>query len=426
MVTALREAQMTLAETQEPATGDTVANYYDLLGLGRDDTVETILENLHDIKLGWQGKANRAGSLGEEGRAKLVLIDQAREAFADEDARERYDMALLRAQRTRPAQDEQVDWLSRAWTYYFLGEDGAGAVAARKAREQSPDNAMVYVVSAWIKLRQDELKQAKQDADEAFVLDELAEDTTDVHHVRGFIQFLTREHDKARNSFERALATASTFERPEILLRTAWNHEAQNAFTKMFEATLAGLSAELERTQEIQARLTETAARSIVRLSENPEKPQEALDAYRSHLSTVESSTIDESAKVAIRTYLEQQITRNEKLLKARSEIARLQSEVKTLSNVKDSTGVAPSFPLIPAGIVAFSFLMITVGWFFLLVALAVGAYAVMRFTKRQEWLSNRSAFTHAQSKLEATTRQLGLRQAEVHPLMKVEPLEVK
>ena len=212
---------MTTSVTSQP-----LVDYYDLLAIDRDLPTGDIKEQLQSERVGRASQAARAGSQAEQARARITLIDAALDVFSSDEAREQYDMALLAQRREAPElaadpPEEQVDWTTRAWSYYFRNDDGPALIASRKAREQNPDDAMAFVVSAWVNLRDNEVKRAKQDADEAFVLDELGEDTTDVHFVRGAVQAVMGDHERAIVSFDRALAKAAGGERIEMLTRKA-------------------------------------------------------------------------------------------------------------------------------------------------------------------------------------------------------------
>ena len=160
-----------------------IINFYEELGVGRDDSIAQIHAKLRELKQSLGKKLGPGRSSSQHWERQLELASQAEAVFADEDSRDRYDIELDRAE----VSDAPVNWTTRAWNYYFIGDNGAAMVAARKAKEQSPTEAMPFVVSAWVLLSEDEPRQAKHDADEAFVLYELTTDSVDVQEVRGTV-----------------------------------------------------------------------------------------------------------------------------------------------------------------------------------------------------------------------------------------------
>lgn len=231
-----------MTDTATDSRDEITINFYDELGLDRDDTVERIQEALGLQKPQWQSKAGRPGERGDKARERIQLIELAEAAFADEEAREAYDLKLRRAPVAPTAEEASIDWLSRAWSYYFVKDFGAAAVAARKAREQSPDDPMPYVVSSWVNLAEDNLRRAKEAADEAFVLDDLSEDTADVQHVRGVVFYNQYSYDRAIQSYERAFAKAGDYEKADLLRRKAWAHEYQEQGDEALACGLDGLA----------------------------------------------------------------------------------------------------------------------------------------------------------------------------------------
>lgn len=120
-----------------------VVNYYQELGLRPDATLPEVREELRDLKLRSASKAGRPGSEQQMWARLFELCGQAEIDFADEDSRERYD---LRLRRERVAESAQIDWTARAWSYYYLHDYGAAAIAARKAKPRSTDGLGVLSV----------------------------------------------------------------------------------------------------------------------------------------------------------------------------------------------------------------------------------------------------------------------------------------
>ena len=147
-----------------------VVDYYQELNLDKDDATPDIQVQLNKIRMQWRQRASLNGSRGEEARAKLKMIENASNVFSNEDSRDAYDRSL----RALPEVAEQdIDWIGRAWTYYFADDPGAASIAARKARNEHGDDPNAHVISAWIELAEENWREAKHYADEAYVLDEL-------------------------------------------------------------------------------------------------------------------------------------------------------------------------------------------------------------------------------------------------------------
>ena len=183
-----------------------VVNFYGELGLDRTWSVEQLRAKLGKLQLHWKRRASLAGKHGEEARERLSVIEAALGTFVDEDAKERYDHLLRHADTV--VADDAVNWVARAWTYYFAEDYDAATVAARKARGQGPGDPAAYVVSAWIELAQNEAERAAEYASEAYVLDEDGENAFEVQDVRGAAFHALGQYDRAIDAFKKALAHA--------------------------------------------------------------------------------------------------------------------------------------------------------------------------------------------------------------------------
>lgn len=216
-----------------------VVNYYELLGLEKESTLDEISQQLEKIQYGWQAKASRAGGTGEKAELMLAKVAEAKKVFVSDWQRDDYDRSLIGTVKDSEA-PEDIDWLGRAWNYHFIKDDGAALVAARKAREQDSQDAMAFVVSAWVALQDGERREAKGFADEAFVLDEKAADVSDVHFVRGAVYSELGDYPRAIRSFDRALTKASKGEAVEIRLHKAialsLRGDDSDAFAVLLEA----------------------------------------------------------------------------------------------------------------------------------------------------------------------------------------------
>ena len=195
-----------MESVQSSGDNGAVANFYGELGLDRTWSVEQLRAKLAKLQLHWKRRASLAGKHGEEARERLSVIEAALGTFVDEDAKERYDHLLRHADTV--VADDAVNWVARAWTYYFAEDYDAATVAARKARGQGPGDPAAYVVSAWIELAQNEAERAAEYASEAYVLDEDGENAFEVQEVRGVTFHALQQYDREIDAMKKALAHA--------------------------------------------------------------------------------------------------------------------------------------------------------------------------------------------------------------------------
>ena len=220
-----------------------VVDYYQELNLDKDDATPDIQVQLNKIRMQWRQRASLNGNRGEEARAKLKMIENASNVFSNEDSRDAYDRSL----RALPEVAEQdIDWIGRAWTYYFADDPGAASVAARKARSEHGDDPNAHVISAWIELVEENWREAKGYADEAYVLDELGEDTVDVYRVRGVTFYFTKKYEKGIECFQRALTKAPREMVPDIAFRMAACYIRMEQYTRAIDICVEGLKADAE------------------------------------------------------------------------------------------------------------------------------------------------------------------------------------
>lgn len=220
-----------------------VVDYYQELNLDKDDATPDIQVQLNKIRMKWRQRASLSGNRGEEARAKLKMIENASSVFSNEDSRDAYDRSL----RALPEVAEQdIDWIGRAWTYYFADDPGAASVAARKARSEHGDNPNAYVISAWIELAEDNYNAAKDYAAEAYVLDELGEDTMDVYRVRGVTFYFTKKYQKGIECYQRALTKAPREMVPDIAFRMAACYIRMEQYTRAIDICVEGLKADAD------------------------------------------------------------------------------------------------------------------------------------------------------------------------------------
>jgi tetratricopeptide (TPR) repeat protein len=336
-----------------------IVNYYDELGLDRDASIAEIQEGLNNLKLQLASKVARPGSQQEKWKRQLELVDQAKEVFKDEDSRDTYDIGLRRAG-SAPAEDQTIDWTTRAWNYYFIGDDGAALVAARKAREQAPDSPMPFVVSAWVHIKNKEWKQARQDADEAFVLDELTADSVDVLMVRGTAYHFLRDFDRALTSFDRALTKAADGEKPEIHWRKALVHRAMGNWQETYESGVQGLTGGVEMTDSMRDNLEGITSDAFNHL-DNVADAAEAARKYDSRKSTLSSMSMAEPSKSRLIDNASQNAQRCRELDGLRQRDAALTEKRESLrSVVQPDDGVYP-FPGVSLGMAILFFFIIII-----------------------------------------------------------------
>ena len=244
-----------MESVQSSGDNGAVVNFYGELGLDRTWSVEQLRAKLGKLQLHWKRRASLAGKHGEEARERLSVIEAALGTFVDEDAKERYDHQLRRAETV--GADDAVNWVARAWTYYFAEDYDAATVAARKARGQGPGDPAAYVVSAWIELAQNQAKRAAEYASEAYVLDEDGENAFEVQEVRGVTFHALKQYDRAIDAFKKALAHAPSSQLSGVYLRLARTQFKTGAYKEAFLSCLAGLRE--DKDQQLEDKLIKCA-----------------------------------------------------------------------------------------------------------------------------------------------------------------------
>ena len=244
-----------MESVQSSGDNGAVANFYGELGLDRTWSVEQLRAKLAKLQLHWKRRASLAGKHGEEARERLSVIEAALGTFVDEDAKERYDHLLRHADTV--VADDAVNWVARAWTYYFAEDYDAATVAARKARGQGPGDPAAYVVSAWIELAQNEAERAAEYASEAYVLDEDGENAFEVQDVRGVAFHALKQYGRAIDAFKKALAHAPSSQLSGVYLRLARTQFKTGAYKEAFLSCLAGLRE--DKDQQLEDKLIKCA-----------------------------------------------------------------------------------------------------------------------------------------------------------------------
>ena len=244
-----------MESVQSSGDNGAVVNFYGELGLDRTWSVEQLRAKLGKLQLHWKRRASLAGKHGEEARERLSVIEAALGTFVDEDAKERYDHQLRRAETV--GADDAVNWVARAWTYYFAEDYDAATVAARKARGQGPGDPAAYVVSAWIELAQNEAERAAEYASEAYVLDEDGENAFEVQEVRGVTFHALQQYDREIDAMKKALAHAQSSQLSGVYLRLARTQFQTGAYKEAFLSCLAGLQE--DKDQQLEDKLLKCA-----------------------------------------------------------------------------------------------------------------------------------------------------------------------
>jgi len=244
-----------MESVQSSGDNGAVVNFYGELGLDRTWSVEQLRAKLGKLQLHWKRRASLAGKHGEEARERLSVIEAALGTFVDEDAKERYDHLLRHADTV--VADDAVNWVARAWTYYFAEDYDAATVAARKARGQGPGDPAAYVVSAWIELAQNEAKRAAEYASEAYVLDEDGENAFEVQEVRGVTFYALKQYDRAIGAFKKALAHAQSSQLSGVYLGLARAQFQTGVYKEAFLSCLAGLRE--DKDQQLEDKLLKCA-----------------------------------------------------------------------------------------------------------------------------------------------------------------------
>lgn len=394
---AAREVGEPRAEVLASTTSGDAAvrdrNLYERLGLDPSDATEVILAQLRDqLKPSWQARASRAGQVGQQAREKLADIAHAEEVFATEASRADYDREIRKQPQGR-VEEARIDWQGMAWNYYFKNDMGAASVAARKAREQEPDSPLPYVVSAWVELAEGgEIRRAKDNADEAFVLDELGEDSVDVHHVRGAVFFMLDQWDRAMESFDRALGKANDYEAVEIWMRKAWTYEAKGDVPGMVAACVRALSIPVDQTKTLRQRLEETARRAFTRKCLTDDTA-ESIRLYSETASGLRTSAVQEPSKTHLLGFLDGRVL-------VTRELRDLELRCADLEATKAPDGSQADLPLISLGAGLLSLLLASQFIIFLLVGLVLLGRAGYVFLRRSEWSTQCDAYSNAMQEL--------------------------
>ncbi|WP_103064142.1 tetratricopeptide repeat protein [Actinomyces qiguomingii] len=283
-----------------PAPGDQtgVVDYFKELGIERSASIDEIQDKLRRTRAQWEKRASLAGKRGDAIRQQLSMIDAASQVFADEDSMLRYRRQLGAA----PSSEDEtkVDWVARAWNYYFSEDYGPASVSARKARQHDGDDPTAYVVSAWIEMADGDSRRAEEYASEAYVLDEQGDDTVEVHEVRGATFIANEKYEKAISSLERALKRAPEPYKPEIYARMAQAQIALGNAQSGWNSCLSGLSLHgLKAQPVIRERLIGYACKAVIVIYADKDN-QDVTGSLSTLKEQITESEADSAAKMTI------------------------------------------------------------------------------------------------------------------------------
>lgn len=330
-------------ESEEVSGGNAaVVNFYTELGLDRTWDVDQLQAKLQKLKLHWGRRASLAGKHGDEARERLSVIESALNTFSDEDAKERYDYRLRHADSV--VSDDEVNWVARAWTYYFAEDYDAAVVAARKARERGSSDPAAYVVSAWIELAQYHAERALEYASEAYVLDENGDNAFEVQEVRGVVFYATKKYDRAIEAFKKALTLAEPTQMSEVYLRIVRTYMKGYNFDGALSSCLAGLrECDSEASEDELVECARLSITRIVGVQKDRSMGDREISEIKSLRRRVDASDLTQSKKQRLYLHLDNLL-----------EYADLQARTRVRPD--PYTTPKPGFPFMSVGIFLFYF----------------------------------------------------------------------
>lgn len=330
-------------ESEEVSGGNVaVVNFYTELGLDRTWAVDQLQAKLQKLKLHWGRRASLAGKHGDEARERLSVIEAALNTFSDEDAKERYDYRLRHADSV--VSDDEVNWVARAWTYYFAEDYDAAVVAARKARERGSSDPAAYVVSAWIELAQYHAERALEYASEAYVLDENGDNAFEVQEVRGVVFYAMEKYDRAIEAFKKALTLAEPTQMSEVYLRIVRTYMKGRNFDGALSSCLAGLrECDSEASEDELVECARLSITRIVGVQKDRSMGDREISEIKSLRRRVDASDLTQSKKQRLYLHLDNLL-----------EYADLQARTSVRPDLY--TTPKPGFPFMSVGIFLFYF----------------------------------------------------------------------
>lgn len=321
-------------------------NFYQELGLGRDESTEELHRKATHVARQWQQRASLSGRNGQEAADKLKIAKAAIEVFRNDETRQNYDATLA----FRPAADSQeIDWIDEAWKYYFADDYDAARAAAQQARSFDDRNPRSYVISAYIEILHGDTKLALNYANQAYILDLDQENVIDVNMVRGGAYLTLDENKKALTNYRRVLDIASDSYFPVVVLSAAWAYIKMRRYDGAVELCLTALGKDPDiASSTIQGvskpyfvavdHLCLTFDLQEYQLSSwiendkiNEEKIDESLRLLNKQLTTLDAWRIVDEAHTRLSDYINLHITRLELIRKRMQAIYAMPVEEPTI-----------------------------------------------------------------------------------------------
>lgn len=318
-------------------------NFYQELGLGRDESTEELYRKATHVARQWGQRASLSGRNGQEAAEKLKIARAAIEVFRDDETRQNYDTTLTFAP---AAESEEIDWIDEAWKYYFADDYDAARAAAQQARSFDDRNPRSYVISAQIETFHGDVKQALEYANQAYILDLDQENVIDVSQVRGDAFLILNENEKALNNYRRALDVATDSYFPIVVWSAAWAYIKMRRYDEAVELCLTALGKDPDiASSTIQGvskpyfvaidhlcltfDLQEYQLSSWIENNKiNEEKIDESLRLLNKQLTTLDSWRIVDEAHTRLCDYINLHITRLELIRKRMQAIYDMPVEV--------------------------------------------------------------------------------------------------
>ncbi|MDM8076741.1 hypothetical protein QUV91_06710 [Actinomyces viscosus] len=318
-------------------------NFYQELGLGRDESTEELHRKATHVARQWRQRASLSGRNGREAAEKLKIARAAIEIFCNDETRQNYDATLAF---TPATESEEIDWIDEAWKYYFADDYDAARAAAQQARSFDGRNPRSYVISAYIEILHGDTKLALEYANQAYILDLDQENAIDVNMVRGGAYLTLDENEKALTNYRRVLDIASDSYFPVVVLSAAWAYIKMRRYDEAVELCLTALGRDPDiASSTIQGvskpyfvaidHLCLTFDLQEYQLSSwiengkiNEEKIDESLRLLNKQLTTLDAWRIVDEAHTRLCDYINLHITRLELIRKRMQEIYDMPVEV--------------------------------------------------------------------------------------------------
>ena len=320
-------------------------NFYQELGLERDESTEELRRKATRIAYQWRQRASLSGRNGQEAVEKLKIATAAIEVFGNDETRQNYDAMLT----FTPADAQEIDWIDEAWKYYFADDYDAARAAAQQARSFDGRNPRSYVISAQIETFHGDAKQALEYANQAYILDLDQENVIDVNMVRGGAYLTLDENEKALTNYRRVLDIASDSYFPVVVLSAAWAYIKMRRYDEAVELCLTALekdpaiaSSTIQGVSKpyfvaidhlcLTFDLQEYQLSSWIENDKiNEEKIDESLRLLNKQLTTLDAWRIVDEARTRLSDYINLHITRLELIRKRMQAIYDMPVEEPTI-----------------------------------------------------------------------------------------------